>query len=171
MAFYLKRSFAALTPAFFSRCTKLYLATSWLCNLSIPLHPIQRRRGIGKDAETRSEVCEGASACPIWSYSPSFPSADPWRSDIQVKDHPWSFSISIEPFFTYPTLSGLCGHAYTVRLLTHVLCKPTHFFFHLFIATMSYSLQTSFYSVMKDWADKYHVWDAPTRSPSRLNSR
>ncbi len=23
---------------------------------------------------------------------------------------------------------------------------------------MSYSLQTSFGSVMKDWADKYHVW-------------
>ncbi len=42
----------------------------------------------------------------------------------------------------------------TVRLLTHVLCKPTHFFFHPFIATMSYSLQTSFDSVMKDWVDK-----------------
>ncbi len=45
-----------------------------------------------------------------------------------------------------------------VRLLTHVLCKPTHFFFHSFIATISYSLQTSFNSLMKDWADKYHVW-------------
>ncbi len=32
----------------------------------------------------------------------------------------------------------------TVRLLTHVLCKTTHFFFHSFIATMSYSLQISF---------------------------
>ncbi len=42
---------------------------------------------------------------------------------------------------------------YTVRLLTHVLCKPTHFFFHSFIATMSYSLQTSFNSAEKDWAD------------------
>ncbi len=30
----------------------------------------------------------------------------------------------------------------TVRLLTHVLCKPTHFFFHSLIATMSYSFQT-----------------------------
>ncbi len=39
----------------------------------------------------------------------------------------------------------------TVRLLTHVLCKPIHFFFHSFIATMPYSLQTSFSSVMKDW--------------------
>ncbi len=46
----------------------------------------------------------------------------------------------------------------TVRLLTHVLHKPTHSFFHSFIATMSYSLQTSFNSLMKDWADKYHVW-------------
>ncbi len=60
---------------------------------------------------------------------------------------------------------------YTVRLLTHVLCKPTHFCFHSFIATMSYSLQTSFSYVMKDWADKYHVWGTPTRSPSRSNSR
>ncbi len=56
---------------------------------------------------------------------------------------------------------------YTVRLLTHVLCKPTHFFFHSFIATMSHSLQTRFNGVMKDWADKYHVWGTPTRSPSR----
>ncbi len=45
------------------------------------------------------------------------------------------------------------------------------FLFHSFIATMSYSLQTSFNSVMKDWADKYHVWGTPTRSPSRSNSR
>ncbi len=59
----------------------------------------------------------------------------------------------------------------TVRLLTHVLCKPTHFFFHPFIVTMSYSLQTSSNSLMKDWADKYHVWGTPTRSPSRSNSR
>ncbi len=59
----------------------------------------------------------------------------------------------------------------TARLLTHVPCKPTHFFFHSFIATISYSLQTSFSSVMKDWADKYHVWGTPTRSPSRSNLR
>ncbi len=67
-----------------------------------------------------------------------------------------------------------CGRAPaldTVRLLTHVLCKPTHFFFHSFIATMSYSPQISFNSVTKDWADKYHVWGTPTRSPSRSNSR
>ncbi len=59
----------------------------------------------------------------------------------------------------------------TVRLLTHVLCKPTHFFFHSFIATMSNTLQTSFNSLIKDWADKYHVWGTPTRSLSRSNSR
>ncbi len=50
----------------------------------------------------------------------------------------------------------------TVRLLTHFLCKPKHFVFHSFIADMSYSLQTSFNSVMKDWADKYHAWGTPT---------
>ncbi len=59
----------------------------------------------------------------------------------------------------------------TVRLLTLVLCKQTHFFFHSFIATMSYCLQTSFNSVMKDWADKYHVWGTSTRSPSRSKAR
>ncbi len=58
---------------------------------------------------------------------------------------------------------------YTVRLLTHVLCNPTHFFLHSFLATMSYSLQTCFSSVMKDWADKYHAKGTPTRSSSRSN--
>ncbi len=46
---------------------------------------------------------------------------------------------------------------YTVRLLPYVLCKSTHFFFPSVIAIMSYYLQTIFISVMKDWADKYHV--------------
>ncbi len=50
---------------------------------------------------------------------------------------------------------------HTMRLLTHVLCKPTHFFFPSFIATMLYFFQTSFNSVMKDWADKYDVWGTP----------
>ncbi len=50
---------------------------------------------------------------------------------------------------------------YAVRLLTHVLCKPTHFIFHSFIATISYSLQTSFRTVIKDWTDKYHAWGIP----------
>ncbi len=62
-------------------------------------------------------------------------------------------------------------YIYTVRLLTHVHCKPTHFVFHSFKADMPYSLQTNFVSVTKDWANKYHVWGAPTRSPSRSNSR
>ncbi len=58
-------------------------------------------------------------------------------------------------------------HLLTMRLLAHVLCKPTHFFFLSFKPTMPYSLQTSFNSVMKDMADKYHVRGAPTGSPSR----
>ncbi len=73
--------------------------------------------------------------------------------------------------FTFAWKSSHIENIHTVRLLTHVLCKPTHFFFHSFIATISYSLQTSFNSLMKDWADKYHVWGTPTRSPSRSNSR
>ncbi len=66
---------------------------------------------------------------------------------------------------------GVLGLRYTVRLQTHVLCKPTHFFFQSFIATMSNSLQTSFNSVMIDLSDKYHVWGTPTLSSSRSNSR
>ncbi len=58
----------------------------------------------------------------------------------------------------------------TVHLLTHVLGKPTHFFFYSFIFIMSYSLQTSFGSFMKDWPDKYHVWGTPTRQPSKSNN-
>ncbi len=53
----------------------------------------------------------------------------------------------------------------TVRLLTHVLCKLTHFFFQLFIATISNSLYISINRVMKDWHDKYHAWAIPARSP------
>ncbi len=56
-----------------------------------------------------------------------------------------------------PVTIALLFWIHTVRLLTHVLCKPTHFFFLSFIAAISYSPQTSFNSVMKDWADKYHV--------------
>ncbi len=40
-----------------------------------------------------------------------------------------------------------------MRLLTHVLCKPTHLIFHSFIATISYSLQTNFNSAMKVQAE------------------
>ncbi len=43
----------------------------------------------------------------------------------------------------------------TVRLLTHVLCKPTHFFFLSFIATMSYSLQTRY--DMTYIYDRYYI--------------
>ncbi len=49
--------------------------------------------------------------------------------------------------------------------------QTAKFLFHSFIATMSYSLPTSFNSLMKDQADKYHVWGTLTRSPSRSNSR
>ncbi len=69
------------------------------------------------------------------------------------------------------SLSFSSGCYCTVRLLTHVLCKPTHFLFHSFIATMSYCLQTSFISVRKGRADKHHVWGTPMRSSSRSNSR
>ncbi len=50
---------------------------------------------------------------------------------------------------------------YTVHLLTHVICKPTPFFFLSFIATISYSLQISYNRVTKDWAKKNYVWGTP----------
>ncbi len=85
--------------------------------------------------------------------------------------------ILLQMYRNKPTLQSVLHHKCksvkpaTVRLLTHVLRKPIHFFFHSFIATMPYCLQTSFNNLMKDWADKYHVWGTPTRSPSRSNSR
>ncbi len=88
-----------------------------------------------------------------------------WLNFLKYNNNKGSSFITI--FYVVPKVCFTC----TVRLLTHVFCKPTHFFFHSFIATMSYSLQTSFNSLMKDWADKYHVWGTPTRSPSRSNSR
>ncbi len=57
------------------------------------------------------------------------------------------------------------------RSQTHVLCKPTHFFFQLLIDRMSNYIQTSFTGAMKDWTDKYHLWGTPTRSLSWSNSR
>ncbi len=68
-------------------------------------------------------------------------------------------SIEINHWISFLGVQGLnpVASKNTVRLLTHVLCKPTHVFFHSFIGTMSDSLQTSFNSVMKDWADIYHV--------------
>ncbi len=52
----------------------------------------------------------------------------------------------------YKWIEGILGKqifVHTVRLLTHVLCKLTLFFFNSFIATMSYSLQTSFIVLWK----------------------
>ncbi len=73
-------------------------------------------------------------------------------------------------FKIYYVCFGLFGVLYTVRLLTHVHCKRTHFVFHSFKADMSYSLQTNFVSVMKDWADKYHVWGTPTSAVQSIRN-
>ncbi len=48
--------------------------------------------------------------------------------------------------------------AFTLCLLFHVLCKPTRFFFQLFITTMHNTVQTRFNSVLEDWPNKCHVW-------------
>ncbi len=87
--------------------------------------------------------------------------------DMHMGIYIWAFGAFIT---TKTSITCLKEHC-TVRLLTHVLRKPTHFVFLSFIATISYSLQTSFNSIMKDWADKYSVWSTPARSPSRSNSR
>ncbi len=68
--------------------------------------------------------------------------------------------------------STLCG-LIVAQCVYLLMCSAnrTISFFQLFIATMSISLQTSFNRIMKYSPDKYHVWGAPTRPPSRLNSR
>ncbi len=71
---------------------------------------------------------------------------------------PWLCVWSLWATYLFPFIKYIP----TVRLLTHVHCKPTHFFFHSFLATMSYTLQTSFNSLMKDWADKY-MYGVPPR--------
>ncbi len=86
--------------------------------------------------------------------------------------HPYRVGSAGEQYSSSRDTPLMVNHvSYTVRLLTHVPCKPTHFFVHSFVATMSYSLQTSFYSGKEDWTDKFHVWDPPKRSSSRSNSR
>ncbi len=82
MPFYLKRSFAALTPSIFlSLLKEFYPAASWIYYSSIPSHPISRRRGIGKCADARSKR---ASPYSVWSSFPtasitlSYTPANPW---------------------------------------------------------------------------------------------
>ncbi len=69
-------------------------------------------------------------------------------------------------FYHIPHIWNACLY---YRLLTHVHCKPTHVFFQMFMVPM-FSLNSSS-RVMKDWPDKYHEWNTPTRSPSRSTSR
>ncbi len=47
----------------------------------------------------------------------------------------------------------------------------TDTFLFSLIHTHHVLLSSFFSSVMKDWADKYHVWGTPTRSPPRSNSQ
>ncbi len=56
-------------------------------------------------------------------------------------------------------------------VLENPIWNLIEFFFHLFICTISTSLQTSFKRVMKDWPDNYHEWYTSKRSLSRSNSR
>ncbi len=72
-----------------------------------------------------------------------------------------AFLFTKDPSFNECLSTYLLGQAYTARhtvcLLTHVICKPSHFFLQLFIVTMSNSIQKCLNNVMKDWRDKYHV--------------
>ncbi len=97
--FYLKRSLAALTL-----CTMFYLATNGVRYSSTPSHPIPRRRGIGKGAETPSEVRERPLAYLVWSSSPMasfilfYQSVDPCsRPHVAFWNTLWSPSSLILP--------------------------------------------------------------------------
>ncbi len=105
--------------------------------------PVNTTYWVPPQVHLKGQTCDNKSTCFLFHYS---------------KKH---------IYICYWRIFVVC----TVRLLTHVLCKPTHFLFHSFIAVMSYSLQTRFGIVTTDWADKYHVWGTPTRSPPRSNSR
>ncbi len=93
MLFYLKRSFAALTPSIFRPLCNMFIQP-YLEYAIQATHPISRGRGIGKGAEARSEIRERASACPVLSSSPtaltipSFTPSNPWKSNIHTQDYP-----------------------------------------------------------------------------------
>ncbi len=94
MLFYLKRSFAALTPSIFPLLYKI-LIRSHVKYAIQATHPIPPCRGIGKGGEARGR----ASACSIWSSAPTASTilpctlANPWRHNIPVHDYPWSLGI------------------------------------------------------------------------------
>ncbi len=67
-----------------------------------------------------------------------------WSQRLSIFVIPIKLFYYFTPCSYKPLFILAIDHTYTVRLLTHVLCKPTHFFFHSFIATMSYSLQTRY---------------------------
>ncbi len=71
MLFYLKRCFAALTPTFFSPCTKGFAVHALNCYPSNASHPLPEHRGVEKGPVAHSEVREGGSSCSIWSSSPT----------------------------------------------------------------------------------------------------
>ncbi len=82
------------------------------------------------------------------------PSHASWSGAVLTR---WRSTLKTVSFFTsnlHKTRWQPTIHLEGQPLRFNPLPKPTHFFFHSFIATMSYSLQTSFNSVMKDRADK-----------------
>ncbi len=134
---------------------------TWMAPSSsiIPTNDEIYMAGGGADMSSHVNLLRG---CIITALTQALQAYD--VEELRVRLIKWSWLAELTPLYSN-------RHAYTVRLLTHVLCKPTHFVFPSLIAAMSYSLQTSLNSVMKDWADKWHVWGTPTRSPSRSISR
>ncbi len=97
MLFYLKRSFAALTPSIFRPLYKI-LIRSHVKYAIQATHPIQSR-----DAEALEKVeklaLKSVKGLPHAPYEavlqqllPCTP-ANPWRPNINVQDYPWSLGI------------------------------------------------------------------------------
>ncbi len=148
MLFYLKRSFAALTPGIFSPPVQnFYPAIPWICYSSTSSHPIPRRRGTGKVTEARFEFRERASACPVWSspqtassilpYTP----ANPWWPNNHVQklpmvswNSPWRPPSHIQPAKGYEATPPSSTNCDAVRAVANSPSqfRLSHFFNKLF---------------------------------------
>ncbi len=126
--FYLKRSFAALSPSIPPPVKNLYPAISWICNSGSQYHPIPQRRDTGKGAEGRSEVRERASRCSVWSSPQTASSILPHtRGDLiaMFKIIHGLLEFPMTSTFAHPTAKGYAATPTnsTNRGVVHVVCS------------------------------------------------
>ncbi len=91
MLFYLKRSFAALSPSIFPPVQNLYPAISWICHSSSQYHPIPQRRDTG-------------SVWSSWKSFDMFRLKQPSSSVIYSPSHTWRPNSHVQ---VYPLSPGI----------------------------------------------------------------